>query len=134
MNTPSPEGLRERLAKILPCRCDEIWTCRNLHAPECLEELQVDVLDAIAQWLCSYGEWSASFDRNVIINAPHRRHVAAVVVAAALSVAKVRDERRHVASHRCQGACGGGPDLSCSRSNHHEVRSVLTTPWREVEP
>ena len=43
--------LRERLAPLFACRCEPAWTDRHLHAPDCIEELQEDVVERVAAWL-----------------------------------------------------------------------------------
>lgn len=43
--------LRQKLAVLFACRCDPAWIERKLHAPSCIEELQDDVVDIVADWL-----------------------------------------------------------------------------------
>lgn len=38
---------RDYIAKLVVCRCDPAWTERRLHAPDCVEELGEEALEAI---------------------------------------------------------------------------------------
>ena len=45
------DDLRAKIAEMFACRCDPAWTERQLHAPDCVEELGDEVLEAVAEWL-----------------------------------------------------------------------------------
>jgi hypothetical protein len=45
--TPGEEETHPSLAQMFACRCDPAWTERNLHAPECIEELGTEVQEIL---------------------------------------------------------------------------------------
>jgi hypothetical protein len=42
------EALREAMDDT-KCRCEEIWTCRSLHAPECMIDTHEFIREALAK-------------------------------------------------------------------------------------